>query len=82
MMSSAPSQEREKLVRELRELRLVRELRVRHAVHALRPLVDLSLRIEVAVERGAGEPAVHELECRSLDHAMTRFRIKPRRLGV
>ena len=55
---------------------------MRHAVHALRFFVDLSLGIEVAMERGAGEAPVDDLERRRLDHAMACDRIEPGGLGV
>jgi len=55
---------------DLLESRLLRELLAREAVHLDRTLVDVPVRIQIAVERTAGQPAIDHLDAADLDDAM------------
>src|SRR5574340_379110 len=47
-----------------------------NAVHLLRPRIDVALRIEVAVEMVAGQPAVEHFNRRDLDDAMPQIGVQ------
>jgi len=52
------------------EQRLVGQPLACEAMHGLRALVDVALRIQVAVEHAAGQPAVEQLHAADLDDAV------------
>src|SRR5487761_519465 len=73
--------ELEELVRYLSEPRLAREILALQAVDRLRAEVDVTLRVQVAMEGVAREPPVDELDTADLDDAVAEGGLEAGGLG-
>ena len=74
--------ERQKLFRDFRESRSPLEVGAGDAVDLFRALLDIPIRIKVAMEGAARDPAMQHLDAADLDDAMTQLRFQSRGLRV
>ena len=72
----------EELGANLREPGLLCELLAAESVHLERALVDVAFRIQVAMERAAGQPAIEQLHAADLDDAVILLHFETRGLGI
>jgi hypothetical protein len=72
----------DELLDDLREARLIGEEGVGDAVHGLGAGVDLPVRLDVAVEVVAGQPALDDLDAADFDNAMALGGLQARGLRV
>src|SRR5690606_28224902 len=77
-----PADKTQEVLADLGEARLVRQKLGADAVNRLGALIDLAIRVDIAVEVPAGQPTVLDLHTTDLDHPVPLRGIKAGGLGI